>query len=91
MSAADVRVDVATVGRMATGEVECTAEHFLDGFPDELKLHTALEASARDIGDASVHVTKSQIAFRRRNAFAYLWRPEQYVNGAVPEGSGVEE
>jgi hypothetical protein len=50
-----------------------------------------MEGSVRDIGDASVHVTKSQIAFRRRKAFAYVWRPGQYVNGTVPEGSGVEE
>ena len=64
---------------MATGEVDRTAEQFFDGFPDGLKLYAAVEASVRDIGEASVHVTKSQIAFRRRKAFAYLWRPGQYV------------
>ena len=69
---------------MATGEVERTAEQFFDGFPDGLKLYAAVEASVRDIGEASVHVTKSQIAFRRRKAFAYVWRPGQYVNSTVP-------
>jgi hypothetical protein len=26
-----------------------------------------------------VQVTKSQVAFRRRKAFAWAWRPEQYL------------
>ena len=71
------RVEVDTVGRMSTGEVERTAEQFFDGFPGGLKLYAAVEGSVRDIGDASVHVTKSQIAFRRRKAFAYVSRPGQ--------------
>lgn len=29
-------------------------------------------------------LTKSQIAFRRRRGFAYVWRPGQYVHHDVP-------
>jgi hypothetical protein len=36
------------------------------------------------IGPAEVRVTKSQIAFRRRRGFAYVWRPAQYLNSDVP-------
>ena len=36
------------------------------------------------LGDASVTVTKSQVAFRRRKGFAYVWRPGQYVDSDVP-------
>ena len=36
------------------------------------------------IGEAEVRVTKSQIAFRRRKGFAYVWRPGQYVKNEVP-------
>lgn len=31
-----------------------------------------------------VRVTKSQVSFRRRRGFAYLWRPGLYVRSAVP-------
>ena len=36
------------------------------------------------IGEAAVQVTKSQIVFRRRKGFAYVWRPGQYVKSEVP-------
>jgi Domain of unknown function (DUF5655) len=31
------------------------------------------------VPDAEVRVTKSQIGFRRRRAFAWLWRPRRYL------------
>lgn len=31
-----------------------------------------------------MRVTKSQVAFRRRQGFAYLWRPGQYIASDVP-------
>ena len=37
-----------------------------------------------DIGEASVAVSKSQVTFRRRKAFAFVWRPGQYVSSGVP-------
>jgi hypothetical protein len=36
------------------------------------------------IGEVSVKVTKSQVAFRHRRGFAYVWRPGQYVDSRVP-------
>ncbi len=33
------------------------------------------------IGEASLRVTKSQIAFARRRAFAAVWMPGQYLKG----------
>ena len=35
------------------------------------------------IGDATVRATKSQVAFRRRRAFAWAWMPGQYLHGQV--------
>ena len=32
------------------------------------------------IGPASIRVTKSQIAFRRRRAFAWVWLPERHLH-----------
>lgn len=69
---------------MGTGEVGGTPAQFFNGFPDGLRLYAAVERAVRDIGEASASVTKSQIAFRRRKAFVYVWWPGQYVNSAVP-------
>lgn len=72
------------MGAMGTGEPERTPEGFFDGSPVGLRLYAAVEQAVRDIGEASVHVTKSQIAFRRSKGFLYLWRPGQYVKSDVP-------
>lgn len=40
-------------------------------------VHQAIEA----IGTVELRVTKSQIAFRRRKVFAWVWRPGQYLRG----------
>jgi hypothetical protein len=43
-----------------------------------------ISAAIEELGASDVHVTKSEAAFRRRRGFAYVWRPGQYVNSAVP-------
>lgn len=42
----------------------------------------ALRASSAN-GEASSRVGKSQIAFRRRRAFAWVWMPGRYLRGRV--------
>lgn len=73
-----------TVGTMGSGGPERTPEGFFDGSPDGLRLYEAVKQAVGDVGEASVRVTKSQIAFRRRKGFLYLWRPGQYVTSDVP-------
>jgi hypothetical protein len=34
----------------------------------------------REAGAVQVRTTKSQVAFRRRHGFAYVWRPGQYLS-----------
>jgi uncharacterized protein DUF5655 len=63
---------------------ERTPEQFFDGYPEGLQVYEAVERAIRSIGDAAVRVTKSQIAFRRRKGFAFVWRPGQYVASTVP-------
>ena len=60
------------------------AEDHFAGFPDGLTVYRAVAAAVAAIGDAETRVTKSQIAFRRRRGFAYVWRPGQYVTSEVP-------
>ena len=69
---------------MGPGEDERHPERFFDGFPEGLKLYRAVEQAVRGIGEAAVRVSTSQIAFRRRKGFAYVWRPAQYVTSDVP-------
>ena len=71
-------------GEVGRGEDERTPERFFDGFPDGLTLYNAVAQAVADIGEASIRVTKSQIAFRRRTGFALLWRPGQYISSDVP-------
>jgi hypothetical protein len=67
-----------------TGVAGHRPEDLFDGFPRGLAVCRAVEQTVSAIGDASVAVTKSQVAFRRRRGFAYVWRPGQYVASDVP-------
>lgn len=59
-------------------------EDLFRGRPEGLAICRRVEQAVTAIGGASVTVTKSQVAFRRRRGFAYVWRPGQYVNSQVP-------
>ena len=61
-----------------------TPEDFFDGFPDGLALYRAVERAIGAIGVADIAVTTSQIRFRRRTGFAYVWRPGRYLRSDVP-------
>jgi hypothetical protein len=61
-----------------------TPEDFFDGFPGGLAVFRAVERAVGDLGAADVSVMRSQIRFRRRAIFAYVWRPGRYVHSAVP-------
>lgn len=61
-----------------------TPQQFFEGSPAGLALYEAVAGAISSIGPAEVRVTKSQIAFRRRKGFAYVWRPAQYVKTDVP-------
>lgn len=59
-------------------------EDLFDGFPKGLKIYQAIAETVHSLGEHTTHVTKSQVAFRRRRGFAFVWRPGQYVKSAVP-------
>ena len=63
---------------------DATPAAFFDGFPVGLRLFEEVERAVEALGEATVRVTKSEIAFRRRTGFAFVWRPGQYVNSEVP-------
>ena len=58
-------------------------DHFA-GVPRGLGICRAVEHSIATLGECSVRLTQSQVAFRRRKGFAYLWCPGQYIASDVP-------
>ena len=83
---ADVRrwVGVAWIYARPMRDVAATPEDLFHEFPRGLAIYRAVQEAVDTIGEATVRVTKSQVAFRRRRGFAYVWRPGQYVNSDVP-------
>lgn len=55
-----------------------------EGHPEGIAILRAVEEAVLALGGAEERVTKSQVAFRRRKGFAYVWRPGQYVSSTVP-------
>ena len=59
-------------------------EELFDGYPDCLAICRQVQHVLSALGPVSVAVTRSHVAFRRRKAFAFVWRPGQYVSSGVP-------
>jgi hypothetical protein len=58
-----------------------TLDEYFEGQEGARRLFDALCSSVDAIGVAELRVTKSQIAFRRRRAFAWAWIPGKYLRG----------
>jgi hypothetical protein len=43
------------------------------------QLFEAVRREVESLGETSMGVTKSQVAFRRRRGFAWVWMPGQYL------------
>ena len=56
-----------------------TPEDFFAGHPRGLEMFEAVQSTIDRLGLNEVTTSKSQVAFRRRRAFAYLWMPGQYL------------
>lgn len=66
------------------GRPPSTPEELFAGFPQGLAICRAVERAVSTLGDVTVRVTRSQVAFRRQRGFASVWRPGQYVGSDVP-------
>lgn len=58
-----------------------TLDEFFASRPASRQLFDALLEVMSQVGPAGMRITKSQIAFRRRTAFAWAWWPGQYLQG----------
>jgi hypothetical protein len=54
---------------------------FFDGYDEARPIFDALRDEIQAIGPVEMRVSKSQIAFRRRAAFAWAWIPGRYLRG----------
>ena len=61
-----------------------TVDRFFEGSGTARGIYDAAERMASGIGPMTVRVSRSQVSFRRRRGFAYLWRPGMYVRSDVP-------
>jgi Domain of unknown function (DUF5655) len=55
------------------------ASSFFAGHPEALAAYRRVRGLIEEIGPASVRTTRSQVAFRRRRGFAYLWLPGRWL------------
>lgn len=44
------------------------------------EVYSAVHEALQQCGDVSVRTTKSQVTFRRRRGFAYIWLPGMYLS-----------
>jgi hypothetical protein len=64
-----------------------TLDQFFSGYDGSRRIFDALRAAIEALGSAEasteveVRVTRSQVAFRRRKAFAWAWVPDRYLGG----------
>jgi hypothetical protein len=62
-------------------------EDFFAGHPRSLAIFEKVRSSLDELGPYDVRASKSQVAFRRKRGFAYLWLPGQYL--ANPQAETV--
>lgn len=58
-------------------------DEFFAGQEEARLLFDTLCRALDAVGPAEMRVTKSQVAFRRRRAFAWAWMPGRYLRGPV--------
>jgi hypothetical protein len=56
-------------------------EEFFAGQEDSTNIFETLRRVVEGLGEVEIRVTKSQVAFRRRGAFAWAWMPGKYLHG----------
>jgi hypothetical protein len=60
-----------------------TLDEYFAGQDESRKVFEAVRRVIESIGPAEVRVSKSQVSFRRRTAFVWVWMPGQYLRRKV--------
>lgn len=56
-----------------------TVDEFFVGYEVSRPIFDALNETIARLGEIQVRATRSQVAFRRRRAFAWAWVPDRYL------------
>ena len=56
-------------------------DQFFAGQDESREIFEALRGAVEAAGPAELRVSKSQVSFRRRKAFAWVWTPGRYLRG----------
>ena len=67
----------------ARGEPVPLEQYFAGRDARSRELFDVVRSAIESIGTATMRVTRSQVAFRRRLAFAWTWMPGRYLRGNV--------
>ncbi len=68
-----------------------TLDDFFAGRAASRRIFDALAAAVASVGEAALRVSKSQVAFVRRRAFAWAWLPEMYLGRGAQRAGLVFE
>lgn len=63
------------------GNIPMTANEFFQGYEKSLQLFTVFCDCMKTIGSTTMRISKSQIAFRRKRAFCWIWVPGRCLQG----------
>ena len=58
-----------------------TLDEYFSGWDESRQIFDTLRADIESLGAGEMRVTKSQVAFRRRRTFAWVWIPDRYLHG----------
>jgi hypothetical protein len=61
-----------------------TPEEVFSNSPEGLRLCHAVRDAVLTVGPATERTTISQVAFRNRRGFAYVWNPRRYLKTEIP-------
>lgn len=60
---------------------EWSIDAYFEGHPASRELFDAVASRIAELADTTLQASKSQVAFRRQRAFAWVWRPDDYLHG----------
>ena len=84
-AAAPADVPAAAVLAHVPADVHADVASFFDGVPLGIEVFRALGRELAALGWFEVRVTRSQVAFRRRRGFAWLWRPGRWLRNPAAD------
>jgi Domain of unknown function (DUF5655) len=63
---------------------ERSVEALFEGRPGSLRLFRTIRRSIERLGEVELVASKSQVSFRSRRAFAWVWLPQRYTKNRPP-------